>query len=176
MPATLAEDFGDSYPTQPPALPDTLQVFSLKQRGRADKAPIRIRQSNPEATRIREEVTSYNEWVAQHDFGGSLPPRFKRVFTASRLLGRRWYAIGNEGNYQLMSEAERLRITIGSEPVVEADVRGSHLSIVHGLLGLPLPQGDPYEFPDVVQRRLLGGAKTHTNGLPHDARRPVCRP
>jgi hypothetical protein len=148
-PATLAEDFGDSHPTQPPAVPDTLQVFTLKRRGRAEKAPIRIRQGNPEATRIREEVASYNEWVAEHDIRGCLPPRFKRVFTTSRLLGGRWYVVGNEGNYQLMSEPERLRITIAGEPVVEADVRSSHLSIMHGLLGLPLPEGDPYEFPDV---------------------------
>jgi hypothetical protein len=86
-PATLAEDFGDIHPTQPPVVPEPLQVFKLKQRGRADKAPIRVRQGNPEATRIRAEVASYNEWVAQHGIRGCSPPRFKRVFTASRLLG-----------------------------------------------------------------------------------------
>jgi hypothetical protein len=32
----------------------------------------------------------------------------KRVFTASWQLGGRWYAVGNEGNYQRMSEAEWL--------------------------------------------------------------------
>jgi hypothetical protein len=155
---TLAEDFGDTYPTQPPAVPEPLQVFALKQRGRAEKRPIRIRQGNPEATRIRKEVVSYNEWVTQHDIRGCLPPRFKRVFTASRLLGGRWYAVGNEGNYQLMSEPERLRITIAGEPVVEADVRASHLSIMHGLLGLPLPEGDPYGFPDYDVPRSVAKA------------------
>jgi hypothetical protein len=148
-PATLAEDFGDTYPTKPPVVPEPLQVFALKQKEGAEKRPIRIRHGNPEATRIREEVASYNEWVAQHDIRGCLPPRFKRVFTALRLLGGRWYAVGNEGNYQLLSETERVRITIDGEPIVEADVRASHLSIMHGLLGLPLPEGDPYEFPDV---------------------------
>jgi hypothetical protein len=48
-----------------------------------------------------------------------------------------------------MSEAERLRIVGNGEPVAEADVRAPHLSFMHGLLGLPLPEGDPYEFSDV---------------------------
>ena len=152
-----------SYPTQPPAVPEALQVFTLKQRGRGEKAPIRVRQGNTEASRIREEVESYNEWVARHEIRGCLPPRFKRVFTASRLLGGRWYAVGNEGNYQRMSEAERLRITINDEPVVEADVRASHLSIMHGLLGLPLPDADPYEFPG-VQRSVAKAWITATLG------------
>jgi hypothetical protein len=86
-PATLADDFGDVYPTKPPTVPEPLQVFTLKQRGRAEKAPIRIRLGNPEATHIRNEVETFNGWVAQHDIRGCLPPRFKRVFTASRLLG-----------------------------------------------------------------------------------------
>jgi hypothetical protein len=41
------------------------------------------------------------------------------------------------------------KFTIDGEPVAEIDVKASHLSIMHGLLGLPLPEGDPYEFPEV---------------------------
>jgi hypothetical protein len=93
------------------------------------------------------------------------PPRFKRVLTASRLLGGRWYAVGNEGNYQLLSETERLRITIDGEPIVEADVRASHLSIMHGLLGQPLPEGDPYGFPD-VPRSVAKAPRRSARGHP----------
>jgi hypothetical protein len=124
-------------------------VFSVKQRGRTERVPVPIRRDDSEATRVREEVERYNEWVARHEIQGCLPRRFKRVFTVSMLLGGRWHAVGNEGNYQRMPEAERLRITIAGEPVVEVDVRASHLSIMHGLLGLSLPEGDPYEFPGV---------------------------
>jgi hypothetical protein len=148
-PATLAEDFEDVYPTQPPPVPEPIQVFALKRPRRAEKVPMVIRRGDPDATRLRNEIAQYNEWVGQHEITGCLPPRFKRVFTSSWLLGGRWYAVGNEGVYQRMSEAERLRITINGEPVVEADVRASHLSIMLGLLGLPLPEGDPYEFTDV---------------------------
>ncbi len=150
-PATLAEDFGDAYPTKPPTIPEPIQAFALKKPRRSEKTPLMIRRGDPEAARIREEVESYNDWIAQHEITGCLPPRLKRVFTASWPLGGRWYAVGNEGVYQRMSEAERLRITINGEPVVEADVRASHLSIMHGLLGLPLPEGDPYEFTDVAR-------------------------
>lgn len=49
-----------------------------------------------------------------------------------------------------MPEDQRLsRITINGEPVAEVDVRASHLSIMHGLLGLPLPDDDLYRFPEV---------------------------
>jgi hypothetical protein len=149
-PASLADDFKDVYPTKPPAVPKPLQIFALKESPRAERVPIPIHVGDPEAVRLKEAVDSYNAWIAQHDVGGCLPPRLKRVFTACWALGGRWYAVGNEGNYQMMPERERLaRITINGEPVVEVDVQASHLSIMHGLLGLPLPEGDPYGFSDV---------------------------
>lgn len=41
-------------------------------------------------------------------------------------------------------------ITINGEPVAEADLRASHLSIMHGLLGRALPDlKDFYHFPGV---------------------------
>ena len=72
------------------------------------------------------------------------------MFTASWQLHGRWYAVGSEGNYQRLSEIERLGLTINGEPVVEVDVHASHLSIMHGLLGRPLPDiDDLYDFSDV---------------------------
>ena len=146
-PATVTKDFGDTYPTRPPAVPELVQVFTLKRPRKSEKAPVAIRHGDPLVARIRQEVESSNEWLGQHEVRGCLPPRLKRVFTASWLLGGRWYAVGNEGNYQRMSEGERLGIIIDRAPVAEVDVKACHLSIMHGLLGLPLPEGDPYEFP-----------------------------
>jgi hypothetical protein len=59
-----------------------------------------------------------------------------------------------------MPKLDRLNgITINGEPVAEIDVRASHLSIMHGLLGLELPHGDPYEVPglprDVVKAWIV---------------------
>lgn len=149
-PATLPDDFDDAYPTQPPAVPEPVQVFTLKAPGKGDKAPIAIRRGDSEGRGLVEEVTSYNAWIAEHDVGGCLPPRLKRVFTVSWQLHGRWYAVGAEGNYQRLPESKRLaQITIDGEPVAEVDVHSSHLSIMHGLLGRPLPQDDLYGFPDV---------------------------
>jgi hypothetical protein len=54
------------------------------------------------------------------------------------------------GNYQNMSrELRRGAIRIAGEPVVEIDIRSSLLSVLHGLLRLPLPEGDLYALPGV---------------------------
>ena len=148
IPTTLASDFVDTYPAQPPAVPQPIQLFALKQLRREQRVPLPIRRNDPDAARLRAEVGEFNDWISRFDFSGCAPPRFKRVFAASWSLGGRWYSAGNDGNYQLMSEASRLAIRIGGEPVTEVDVRASHLSIMHGLLGLPMPEGDPYRFPD----------------------------
>jgi len=95
-------------------------------------------------------VEEANAFATQHRVRGCLPPRWYRVFTECAMLGGRWQAAGKEGLYQMMPEAARLaKITINGEPVAEIDVRSSHLSIMHGLLGLPLPDGDLYNIPGV---------------------------
>jgi hypothetical protein len=170
-PATLPHDFKDAYPTRPPPVPEPIQMFTLKQPRRTEKAAIPIKQGDPEAARLLDRVSSYNAWIAEHDLGRTcLPPRLKRVFAASWRLGGRWYAVGGEGNYQRMSEAERLGLTINDEPIVEVDVHASHLSIMHGLLGLPLPDGDLYEFPD-VPRAVVKAWITATLGKGSPVRR-----
>jgi hypothetical protein len=149
-PTTLFEDFKDTYPAKPPAVPQPIQLFALKRPRRSEKAAIPIRRGDSDAAKMLEEVNGYNAWIAEHKIGGCLPPRLKRVFTASWDLHGRWYAVGSEGNYQRLSEVQRLDMTINGEPVVEVDVRASHLSIMHGLLGLPLPDTDDlYAFSDV---------------------------
>jgi hypothetical protein len=188
MPATLETDFDGVYPSKPPAVLQPVQMFTLKTPRRNVKALIAIRRDDAEAARLIEKVTSYNAWIAEHAIAGCLPPRLKRVFTASWLLHGRWYAVGNEGCYQRLPEARRLKLTINGEAVAEVDVRASHLSIMHGLLGLQLPDGDPYEFPEVprsvakawitatlgkgtaVTKWAIKAAKDHPKLLRHDPR------
>ena len=106
-----------------------------------------------------EEVRAANDHAAAFQVSGCLPPQWHRVFAENWELGGRWTASGREGNYQLLPKQERLKITINSEPVTEIDVRASHLSIMHGLLGLPLPPGDLYDVPglprDVVKAWIV---------------------
>jgi hypothetical protein len=52
-----------------------------------------------------------------------------------------------------MAPAERLGIRIGGEAVAEVDVAAAHLSIMRGLLRLPIPAGDPYEITGATRCR-----------------------
>jgi hypothetical protein len=149
-PATVATDFAQTVPTTPPKVAQPLRLFSLKQRGQRGRQPLPLSKLGADVERLRRSVHEANAFAAQHDVSGCLPPRWYRVFTECSLLDGRWQAAGIEGLYQLMPEAERIaRIRINGEAVAEVDVKASQLSILHGLLGLPLPEGDPYEFPDV---------------------------
>jgi hypothetical protein len=61
--------------------------------------------------------------------------------------GGRLYSQGHN-NYQQMSGSERLKLTIGGEPVCEIDIRASYLTIFHALHGEQLsPVNDPYNLP-----------------------------
>jgi hypothetical protein len=49
-----------------------------------------------------------------------------------------------------MPAADRLgSIRIAGEAVVEIDIRSSLLTVLHGLLRLPLPEGDLYDLPGI---------------------------
>ncbi len=106
----------------------------------------------------------FNDFAASFDVRGCLPPRWKRVFSVNASLGGRWTAAGKEQVYQTMKEEERPeRITIDGEPVAELDVSACQLSIVHGLLRLPLPDGDLYDV-DGYPRAVVKSWITSTLG------------
>jgi hypothetical protein len=92
---------------------------------------------------VAAEVENWNAFAATVAVTGCRPPRWFRSFGPSVLLGGRWWAAG-AANYQTMPEPDRLAIRIGGEAVAEVDVKAAALSILHGLLGLSMPEGDPY--------------------------------
>ncbi len=152
-PATVSGDFVDIVPTTPPEVPKPLRLFALKQRGRKDRQPLPLSRLGGAGKRLRQSVEEANEFAATHVVQGCLPPRWYRVFAECPQLGGRWQAAGREAVYQVMPKAERLaQILINGEAVAEVDVQASHLSIMHGLLGLSLPDGDPYQFPEVPRQ------------------------
>jgi hypothetical protein len=151
---TTVQHFTAPPPIRPPMVRAPVVVTSLKQTtgyrtGQGTKQQLSAAPLGPELERLRREVEEVNALAAQTDVAGCLPPRWKRVFTVNSLLGGRWIAVGKEGVYQTMSEDERpARITIDGQPVAELDVSACQLSIVHGLLRLPLPDGDLYAIGD----------------------------
>ena len=58
--------------------------------------------------------------------------------------GGRLYAVG-EDHHQQLKKAQRLAIRLDGEPVVEIDIKASHLTILYGKTGLPFDfSQDPY--------------------------------
>jgi hypothetical protein len=146
-PATVSKDFRRHtvFSTRAPIVRQPVALTALKGRGRdraMPKAALPIDFADPHWAEVRAEVEAVNQAAANHAVTGCVPPRWKRTFTGSIDLGGRWYAQGHVGNYQVLSKADRLAITIDEEPLAEVDVSASHLSIVHGLLGLPMPDPD----------------------------------
>ncbi|HEX6957767.1 MAG TPA: hypothetical protein VF194_07255 [Ferrovibrio sp.] len=95
-----------------------------------------------ELERIVAGVREVNAFVAGRQVEGCDPITFQRGYSVDLNHGGRWYARGD--NYQNLPKEARLGLRIDGEPVAEVDVRASHLTILLGMQGLPLPEGDPY--------------------------------
>lgn len=92
---------------------------------------------------MRAEVARLNAAVAKVEIRGCPGVALQRRFRHALDLGGRHYAVG--GGYQVMSKTERMRITMGGEPVCEVDVSASQLTVLLGLSGRrELPEGDLY--------------------------------
>jgi hypothetical protein len=146
--STIKADFVDVFPTAAPKVEAPVILTTLKEWGE-EKRLLPLSPDDPQAARVTAQVEQFNAWAAEHTVTGCAPPRWSRRFTATWQLGGRWYAAGADGAYQRLSPADRLRIRIDGEPVAEVDIRAAQLSIAHGLLGLTLPEGDPYTIPGV---------------------------
>jgi hypothetical protein len=114
-----------------------------------------------EVRALREDVIAQNALAAATPVSFPAeapchPPQWYRVFSGSWRLQGRWYAYGqgsdpdagHVSNYAGLKAAQRSRLRIGGEAVVELDVSASHLTLLLGLLGAALPDGDPYAHAD----------------------------
>jgi len=148
-PESLYRHFRRETPTAIPRIVRPLRLMALKRRPGQGHAPaLPFDPAAEEVRALAEEVEAMNRLAAATEVQGCRPPRWFRSFTQDWRHHGRWYA-GGDDNYQQKPQDERLRITIGGEPVVEVDIRASHLTMLHALLGLPAPDGDPYAVGDV---------------------------
>ncbi|MBL6459600.1 hypothetical protein JMJ55_30325 [Belnapia sp. T6] len=127
--------------------------------------------ADPEAAQLRAGVQAHNAFAAETIVEGCTPPRFRRVFHGAWELHGRWYAAG-EGSYQMMPEAERLRLLrIGGEPVAEIDAKAAHLTILLALANQALSaHEDPYDVPG-IPRAVVKSWVTATLGKGSPVRR-----
>lgn len=100
-----------------------------------------------------DRMTRINTYFSKQSFDGCTVGGFYRLYNQGDAQnfdynkGGRLYAVGN---FQRIERKERTGILINGEPVVEVDVSGSHLTLLHAMLGVPLhPAFDPYDMPGV---------------------------
>jgi len=149
--ATVKPAFPAPWLTKVPKSAPPVRVSTIRTRTQRDSLPLPPEALGEALHGLREEVEDWNAFAASVDVQGCRPPRWSRSFGPDVRLGGRWSALGS-ACYQQMPEDARLDIMIGGKPVAEVDVKASHLSIMHGLLSLPLPTGDPYSVPGANYR------------------------
>jgi hypothetical protein len=152
--------------------PLVLRDWSTGGRGQDKERGRRIKyKRTAETDRLEQDVRELNEFLARFTLTGGRHEAYQRTFNNSEWnKGGRLSSIG-EGSYQQLSEAQRLEMKIDGEPVAEIDIKASHLTIYHAMVGDPLDgRSDPYARVaplgidrDVAKRWCL---ETFGNGRP----------
>jgi hypothetical protein len=128
-----------------------------------------------QTNKIEAEVNEINRLLSAYEIMGATHLGFRRVFnqgddpsTYQWNKGGRLYSIGGD-NYQTDEKEVRRGITFDGRPVVEIDIRASHLTIYHALCGVAFDAGesDPYGFRGIPREvvkswvlRALGSGKS----------------
>lgn len=146
-PESVKSDWRLDPPTVAPVVKEVIRNHTVRPHRNAQRREeIPAERLNGFAA-LRADVEEANTFAAGHLVNGCMPPRWRRVFHGSALLYGRWHAVGSDLTYQALSPGQRGALRIDGAQVIEIDVSGSQLTIVHGLLGLPAPDGDPYAIP-----------------------------
>jgi hypothetical protein len=154
--------------------PIALKSASRRRFGKKlDGVPIPVDFSRPDVAKLAEQVNAINAFLATVAIcPDDAHYAFRRVFNQGDLpdfdwnRGGRLISLGD--SYQQLPSSERRKMKLDGEPVVEIDLRASHLTILHALLGLHFDAAgaDPYEVPD-VPRDVVKAWVTMTLG--HDS-------
>jgi hypothetical protein len=159
----------------------TMRTLWERDGGRKDRSEVMIGKLDDQAQTIVDQIATANAAAAKHVVSGAMQPRWKRTFTSISStvdgewsLGGRWIALGGQdGCYQTLSPSRRAAIRIDGEPVAEVDVSASQLTLLLGLRGMPLPEGDLYDispWPRAVIKYFVNA--TLGNGRPLKRWRP----
>jgi hypothetical protein len=154
-PANIRQHFRFNAPKQAPEVEQPLRLTAPAERKKRPE-PLPFDPAAPEASHLLQQIEAMNSFAAGFEVQNALPPRWHRKFTHDWQHHGRYYAVGGEGNYQHKAPQDRLGIQINGEAVVEVDISASHLTLLHAVLGLELPDGDLYAIPG-VSRSLAKG-------------------
>ena len=135
----------DHFFPEPPTNPLVLKDYATG-RGQNKESGRKIKyKRTPETDKLERDVKELNEFLARFKITGARHEGYIRTFNNCAWdKGGRLHSVG-EGNYQLMPEHKRLEMKINGEPVAEVDIKASHLTIYHAMVGEPLEGlSDPY--------------------------------
>jgi len=148
-PASLA----DHFEQRPPAavIRDPIVLKTAKTFTR-DGERMRFDPTHPKAMQYAYEVNVLNAYFAKQKLTNASHYAFQRVFSRGDLegwdfsIGGRLYSVGGV-NYQQVPSTKRQSILINGEASVEVDLKASHITILHYLAGVSLPdRRDIYDF------------------------------
>jgi hypothetical protein len=121
----------------------------------------------PAVIAAKAQVDGINCYFAKVTIAGGTHRGFKRMFGAGNdpafkwNMGGRLCSLGD--SYQALKSADRAKMKLNEEAVVEIDIKGSHLTIVNALLGFCDHRHDPYEI-DGIPRSVVKAWVTMTLG------------
>lgn len=126
---------------------------------------------------VLEDVERINSFLRAQNISGVAFPGLRRIFNNGDVAnygwnkGGRYYTLKGGHRYEAWStERRRESIMVNGEEVTEVDLRASHLTLLHGLLGRPFDAGkDPYEirgWPRAVIKAWVGQALGASNPRP----------
>lgn len=159
----VAQHFHREGPIRAPKVLKLRKLSPENAREGTRGAPLPV-PKGPEAVAIRDEVVWFNAKLAGVPIEGCDPFTLFRSFTEDFAHGGRLYATG-KSYQQMKGDVGRAALRINGTAVREADVSASFLTILHGVLGLPLPtDGDLYEAVSGYSRDTVKAWLTCTVG------------
>ncbi len=141
--------------------PVELKQFKVGRSKMSGGQSIRVARSDDTYKQLTAEVKRANRLLAASSWSNCRPPSLRRTFRGDWSFGGRWTVPG-DSPVQQMSGEDRLDILIEGQPVCEVDARGSQLSIVAALDGVPELPGDPYQLGPLAafDREVVKAAAT----------------
>lgn len=161
--------------TKPLKMAHPLDLTLPSKRDRAEKyrgstVPIDY-PNDPEARRLRDQVVRLNDYFSKQSIGPLQHRGFRRMFkelgAATRWKqGGRLFSVKASDGYQNAKSTDRKNMLINGEPVVELDIRASHLTILHALRGVEFDASlrDPYVIEGLSSRSIAKKWVTMTLG------------
>lgn len=138
----------------PPADPLVLRASKRRLGASTPRGTLlTIRADDVKAAALRTRVEKLNEFLGEQIIEGCPPVYLRRVFNDGNVVAYQWnrggrlYSVG-KNSYQTIKKEIRRAIKINGEETIEIDIKASHLTVLHGLLGRDLPpRNDPYSVP-----------------------------